>query len=168
MKLKDITEVGFYKEVGGDDIWECFENTDRDEEWRKDFPLILDSWLYQYTDENDRKIYECDGLLYKVGYDYPDLEVEKIIDVEYEITGSMGTTLTEKKPTYKERYLELKEKQEANKPTGICETCTEKANKEADKLRALVDEISSYCRDQNLKHDFTACNVLDLIDKKGL
>ena len=41
MRLDDITEIGFYKEVDGEDIWECFENTDRDEEWRKDFPLLL-------------------------------------------------------------------------------------------------------------------------------
>lgn len=144
MKLGEITEVGFYKEVDGEDIWECFENTDRDEEWRKDFPLLLDSWLYQYTDEDDRKVYECDGLLYKIGYDYPDLEVEKVTDVEYEVTGSMGTTLTEKKPTYKERYLELKKWQEANKPTGICETCTEKANKEADELQKEIKELKRY------------------------
>lgn len=168
MKLGDITEVGFYKEVDGEDIWECFENTDRDEEWRKDFPLLLDSWLYQYTDENDRKVYECDGLLYKIGYDYPDLEVEKITDIEYEIQGGMGTTLIEKKPTYKEKYLELKKYLEAQRPTGICETCIEKANKEADELRTLVNEIKFYCEGQDLKHDFTACKVLDLIDKKGL
>ena len=31
MKLGEITETGFYKEVCGEDIWECFENTDKDE-----------------------------------------------------------------------------------------------------------------------------------------
>lgn len=179
MKLGEITEVGFYKEVNGEDIWECFENTDRDEEWRKDFPLLLDSWIYDYTDADDRKVYKCDGLLYKIGYDYPGLEVEKVTGTEYEVEGSMGTTLIEKKPTYKERYLELEEKykklewqlkhekaehavtkvekenfmkknkelkkwQEANKPTGICETCTEKANKEADELQKEIKELKRY------------------------
>ena len=86
MKLGDITEVGFYKEVDGEDIWECFENTDKDEEWRKDFPLLLDSWLYQYTDENDRKIYECDGLLYKIGYDYSDTNRIRIHECGHKIT----------------------------------------------------------------------------------
>lgn len=156
MKLKDITEVGFYKEVDGEDIWECFENTDRDEEWRKDFPLLLDSWMYQYTDENDRKIYECDGLLYKIGYDYPDLEVEKVTDVEYDIEGAMGTTLIEKKPTYKERYLELKKYLETQRPTGICETCTEKGNEEADKLQKEIKELKRY------KNLFENCRKLYL------
>lgn len=147
MKLGEITEVGFYKEVDGEDIWECFENTDRDEEWRKDFPLLLDSWLYQYTDEDDRRVYECDGLLYKIGYDYPDLEVEKITDIEYEVTGSMGTTLIEKKPTYKERYLELKKWQEANK------------------YKALLKEIVKYC---NSVHDASACVIINMIEKEGI
>lgn len=226
MKLGEIAEVGFYKEVNGEDIWECFENTDSDEGFRKNFPLLLDSWLYQYTDADDRKVYECDGLLYRIGYDYPDLEVEKVTDAEYEVTGSMGTTLTEKKPTYKERYLELKKWQEANKPTGICETCTEKANKEADELqkevkelkrykflfekcrelymdmqnqahsmceeledvkdslkrttcqaecykhkeadkyKALLDKVVTYCEELALEYDFTACNVISIIEEE--
>lgn len=224
MKLGDVTEVGFYKEVNGEDIWECFENTDRDEEWRKDFPLLLDSWLYQYTDENDRKVYECDGLLYKIGYDYPDLEVEKITDIEYEVIAEFGTTLIEKKPTYKERYLELKKYLDTQRPTGICETCTERANEEADKLwkeikelkrykflfekcrefylraqdsvkellndnedlkdslkrtvcqaecfkhkeaekhKALLNEVVMYCEDQDLKNDFTAVAILEMLE----
>ena len=130
MKLGEIIEVGFYKEVNGEDIWECFDNTDTDEKFREDFPLLLDSWLYQYTDADDRKVYACDGLLYKIGYDYPELEVEKVTDVEYEVSGSMGTTLTEKKPTYKERYLELKKWQEANK--------------EADELQKEIKELKRY------------------------
>lgn len=226
MKLGEITEVGFYKEANRENIWECFENTDSDEEFRKKFPLLLDSWLYQYTDADDRKVYECDGLLYRIGYDYPDLEVEKITDVEYEVTGSMGTTLVEKKPTYKERYLELKKWQEANKSTGICETCTEKANnkvdelqkevkelkrykflfekcrelymdmqnqahsmceeledvkdslkrttcqaecykhKEADKYRASLNEVVMYCKEQDLKNDMTACNIINMIGEE--
>ena len=214
MRLGDITEVGFYKEVDGEDLWECFENTDRDEEWRKDFPLLLDSWLYQYADDDDRKVYECDGLLYKIGYDYPDLEVEKVTDVEYDMTGSMGTTLVEKKPTYKERYLELKKWQEANNEVdelqkevkelkrykflfekcrelymdmqnqahSMCEeledvkdslkrtTCQAECykHKEADKYKASLNEVVMYCKEQDLKNDMTACNIISMIEKEGI
>lgn len=141
MKLKDIREEGFYKEVDSEDLWECIENPDNNEEFRKNFPLLLDSWIYQYTDNDDRKVYEVDGLLYRIGYDYPELEVEKVIDTEYEISGTHGHTLTEKKPTYKEKYEALKEYLETQRPTGICETCTDKANKEADELQTEVKQL---------------------------
>lgn len=106
MKLGDVTEVGFYKEVCGEDIWECFENTDSDEEFRKAEPLLLSRWYYDYVDENDRKVYRCHGLLHCIGRDYPDLDVEKV-DQEYEVSGSMGHKLIEKKPTYKQRFEAL-------------------------------------------------------------
>lgn len=167
MKLGDITEVGFYREVGGEDLWECFENEDSDEDFRKEEPLLLDEWLYQYTDSDDRKVYECHGLLYHIGRDYSDLEVEKV-DQAYEISGSMGHVLTEKKPTYKEKYEDLLSKFEAwkqiSKPTGICETCTHKALKENDKLRSLIKGVLEYCEDQDFKHDFTACAVLEMLE----
>jgi hypothetical protein len=167
-------------------------------------------WMYQYTDADDRKVYECDGLLYKIGYDYPDLEVEKVTDVEYDIIGNAGTTLVEKKPTYKERYLELKKWQEADElqkeikelkryknlfencrklyldvreqAHSMCEkledledslkrtTCQAECykHKEADRYRALLNEVVMYCEDQDLKNDITACNVISMIEKEGI
>lgn len=143
MKLGDITEVGFYKEVGGEDLWESFKNTDSDEEYRKECPLLLDHWEYRDIDADDRKMYLCDGNLYRVGGDYSDLEVEKVTCQEYDMSKS-GYTLIEKKPTYKERYRQLQAYLATQRPTGTCETCTEKANKEADKLRKEVTELKRY------------------------
>lgn len=70
MKIKDIEEVGYYCQV--DDIerlviYEIIENTDQ--EWLEEdcqATLLIDTWIYDYKDENDRSIYCADGNLLSV------------------------------------------------------------------------------------------------------
>lgn len=151
MKLKEIKEAGFYKVVGDEDLWEAFENTDEDKGWVDMYPLLLDSWIYDHTDQDERKHYKVDGLLYRIGYDFPDLEVEKV-DQEYEIYGNAGTSLVEKKPTFKERYYNTKkafdEWKEVSRATGICETCTAVALSDNDDLRKEVKRLKELVNKQ--------------------
>lgn len=36
---------------------------------------------------------------------------------------------------------------------------------ECTKMKQALDEIEDYCKECNLKADFTACEILDIIDK---
>lgn len=141
MKLKDVKEVGFYKITGDDDLWEAFPNTDKDREWVEKYPLLLDYWIYSHTDTDNRKVYNVDGLLYRIGYDYPDCEVEKTKQKYERVKDGL---IREDNPTWQEKYIKLeqefKEWREANRATGICETCTAKALIENDELRANVEK----------------------------
>ena len=47
--------------------------------------------------------------------------------------------LKEKITAMEQENKELKEWKEANKPTGICETCTEKANRTLDAIRKIIN-----------------------------
>ena len=109
MKLKDIEEIGFYKELDSEDIWEAFKNTDKDEYWRKGEPILLDWWHYTGVDMDDRKTYEVDGLIYHIGSDYPEKEVEKL-DQKFIRYGSYEENLIENNPTYREKYNDLLER----------------------------------------------------------
>lgn len=151
MKLRDIKEIGFYKEVDSEDIWEAYENKDKSEYWRKGEPILLDWWKFTGVDLDDRKTYEVDGLVFHIKSDFPEKEVERI-EQKYVRFGQHGESLIEDSPTYRERYKDLLEKyfrlldlyekkcdefkeyKEVNKATGICETCTDVALQENDKL----------------------------------
>lgn len=50
-----------------------------------------------------------------------------------------NTHLQEKITALEQENKELREWKEANKPTGICETCTEKANQTLDTIRKLIN-----------------------------
>lgn len=125
MKLNEIKEVGFYREENDSDrkiIFEIYENGDR--EWLEKDPnatWLLDTWIYQYKDENDRNIYFTNGdvsAVYLAVYlDETSIDVVKIEDTNYKIFGECGHILIEDKPTYKEqlknseaRVKELEEK----------------------------------------------------------
>lgn len=41
----------------------------------------------------------------------------------------------------------------------------EELKKQLTKYKQALDEIESYCNEQNLKYDTTACAILDIIDK---
>ena len=105
MKLNEVTAVGFYKPTNDTNyevIFEVFENTN--EKWLKECPdqkLLVDEWIYDYTDDNDIKIYGCHGTIYPVQNE-DSIEVEKI-DKQYQVFGNMGASLRELKPTYKEK-----------------------------------------------------------------
>ena len=109
MKLREVTEIGFYKEVGSEDIWEAFKNEDKSEYWRNGEPILLDWWRYTGIDMDDRKTYEVDGLIYHIGTDYPEKEVEKISQ-KFVKFGQVEHSMIEDKPTYRERYNDLLER----------------------------------------------------------
>lgn len=73
----------------------------------------------------------------------------------------------------KEQELkELKEWQEANQPTGICETCTAESVKDMYKYKQALDEIENYVRDNSdfdksdkLTSNTGAYDILEIINK---
>ena len=109
MKLNQIKEIGFYKEVNDttpEYIYEVINNTN--EEWLKEEPeakLLIDEWGYEYTDNDDRRHYETFGNLIQVKY-ADDIEVEKMPE-NFLISGDFGTHLTEDKLTYKQKYNDI-------------------------------------------------------------
>lgn len=131
MKLREIKEVGFYHKVNDLErkvIYEIMENADED--WLKEDPeatLLIDTWHYEYKDENDRDRYSVDGNLLTLYLNESDIEVVKIEDTKYKVFGKMGQFLIEDKPTYKELFKhkekeceELKKEQlEIKKYLGI-------------------------------------------------
>ena len=118
--IKEITECGFY--CSEDDterlyIYEVIKNTD--EEWLKENPeatLLIDEWIYDYTDYDDRKVYATSGNLIAVCNDSSNCKVHKIEDTKYEIYGNCGQFLVEDKPTYKEQLARKEQEcEELNK-----------------------------------------------------
>lgn len=175
MKINEIKEVGFYREVNDIDrkiIYEVIENTDED--WLKEDPeatLLIDTWLYDYKDENDRVRYSVDSNLFSVYLDESDIDVVKIEDTKYKVFGVIGQFLIEDKPTYKEQLQrkeqeceELKEQLQTNQPTGICETCMANAILQNDKYRKALEEIENFTK----KHCDYWCEhhkILDIINE---
>lgn len=110
MKLNEVKEKGFYRSINDDDIefiFEVIENTD--EEWLKQCPnktLLVDEWLYDYTDNDDRRVYSCHGTLVPV-ISEDAIEVIKLKN-NYKVYGRMGSSLIEDKMTYKEKYEHIK------------------------------------------------------------
>lgn len=113
-KLRDITECGFYCQIGDKDryyIYEIIKNTDK--QWLQDVPeakFLIDEWIYDYTDYDDRKIYGTSGNLTVTCFDETNIFVYKIKDIKYKIYGNCGQYLIEDKPTYKEQ-LKRKEQE---------------------------------------------------------
>ena len=62
---------------------------------------------------------------------------------------------------YKQEIKELKEWQQANQPTGICETCTAKSVEDMYKYKQALDEVEYVCR--NLLDDDYMRNVAESI-----
>lgn len=121
MKLSEIKEIGYYCQVGDTErsnIYEVIKNTDK--EWLKEDPkatLLIDTWIYEYKDENDRSVYFADGNLLSVYLHTSIIDVVKIENINYKVFGEYGQYLIEDKPTYKEqlrtaqaRVKELEEK----------------------------------------------------------
>ncbi len=105
--LKELTETGFYCAINDNERYHIFEvlnNTD--EEYLKETPeqtLLIDEWIYDYTDYDDRKVYGTSGNLVATCNDISTCEVYKIEDTKYKIFGNVGQFLIEDKPTYKEQ-----------------------------------------------------------------
>ena len=67
---------------------------------------MVDEWGYEYTDDDDRRHYETFGRLMQV-QNADEIQVEKMTE-NFVISGLAGNHLTEDKPTYKEKYLKIK------------------------------------------------------------
>lgn len=162
MKLREIKEVGFYRKVNDIDrktIYEVIENTDED--WLKEDPeatLLIDTWLYDYTDENDRAIYFTDGNLLSVYFDESNIDVVKIEDTKYKVFGKYGLLLIEDKPTY-EKQLQRK--------TAECEELRTKLNERILDSVGLCSKITSYKLNfEGARGALQALIRKDLTDKK--
>lgn len=137
MKINEIKEVGYYCQVGDTErlgIYEVIKNTDK--EWLKNNPkdiFLIDAWVYNYKDHDDRKVYTTGGTLINPNIVNCSFEVEKINNIKYKLLENDGMFLIEDKPTYKEQ-LQRKEQAlnailelvEENKNTcqyqGICKS----------------------------------------------
>lgn len=104
--LNEITETGFYCVIDDKEkeiIFEVINNTD--DVWLKESPedkYLIDEWLYNYTDYDDRKVYGTSGNLISVRTASP-CEVYKLKS-KYKMYGQSGQYLIEDKPTYKEQF----------------------------------------------------------------
>ena len=112
MKLNEITEIGFYCSPNDEErnyIYEVINNTD--EEWLKDAPdqkFLIDEWIFDYIDNDDRYHYGTAGNLISV-LNADDIEVVKITDKKYKIQGGCGEYLIEDKLSYKEKLNKILE-----------------------------------------------------------
>ena len=158
MKLREIKEVGFYREINDLDrktIYEVIENADED--WLKEDPeatLLIDTWLYEYKDENDRDKYSIDGNLLTLYLDESNIDVVKIEDTKYKVLGEMGQFLIEDKPTYKELFKH-KEKECERLKWYLKEI-------RYDELKALDiewDEYETHCIDSEYS------NIINLVEE---
>ena len=111
MKLSEVKEPGFYcspKDTDRYNIFEVYVNTSDDKEFVKNDPLLVDDWIYDYTEENgDIKYYQTHGLVCRL-YEYENVEVIKL-DQKYKVQSDI---MCEDKPTYKEILKQLKEQME--------------------------------------------------------
>lgn len=111
MILSEVKEPGFYCSPGDTDrqvICEVYVNTSEDEEFRKNDPLLVDEWIYDYTNrDGDIKYYQTHGLVCRL-YEYENIEVIKL-DQKYKVQSDI---MWEDKPTYKEILKDLKEQME--------------------------------------------------------
>lgn len=104
MKIKDITKKGFYRaSCNPEIIYEVFKNTD--DSWLKEKPedkLIIDEWQLDYIEaETGCKIYQTTGGLFTRHFDLANIDVEPILNCDFEIFGKMGAFLRQKdKPLY--------------------------------------------------------------------
>ena len=142
MKLNEITETGFYYQPEDTDrtyIYEVLKNTD--EVWLKEEPeqkLLIDEWVFDYTDINGITYYEASGNLTSVQNASP-VEVVKITDKKYKVCGQSGQFLVEDVPNYKEKLDKIKKI--CDKASAITQFVGGVEVKEAQKLALKVLKI---------------------------
>lgn len=111
MKLSEVKEPGFYCSPGDIDkqvICEVYVNSSEDEQFRKQDPLLVDEWVYNYTKaDGNIKYYQTHGLVCRL-YEYENVEVIKLDD-KYKVEAD---EMWEDKPTYSEILKNLKEQME--------------------------------------------------------
>ena len=100
MKVKDITEPGFYLTYNLDILYEVFKNTDK--EWLREEPdskLLIDEWNRRTDNFRGSELtwYESTGSLYSLYYDYANTDVFKTCR-KYRIFGPGACYLHELPP----------------------------------------------------------------------
>lgn len=158
MKLKDVTERGFYycEKEGKELLFEIYPNEDYVENFdslsekeqeklcedkvRPYSKFLLDLWHYEYEDEQGIKHWETDGLIY-IPDEYGEIEVVKDI-VKYKLPQleiNAGCFLVEDKLTYKDKLDKIFE---------ICNKSSTKStfsngveNKDAQKLALSIMKV---------------------------
>ena len=149
--LKDITETGFYCSVDDTErlyIYEVINNVIQ--EWIKKDPkakLLIDQWIYDYTDYDDRKVYGTSGNLEPTYCNICTDKVYKIEDTKFKIFGNCGQFLVEDKPTYKEQLARKTaecEKQKEKWNIGFQKFCDK--DNELQHYKQALDEIEKICK----------------------
>lgn len=158
MKLKDVTDKGFYycEQEGRDVLFEIYSNPDFLENFdsltkeeqeklcedkiRPYSKFLLDVWHYEYEDLNGIKHWEVDGLVY-TPIEYEDIDVVKDT-VKYRILETQinaGSILVEDKLTYKERLYEIEKL--CDKASTKSTFCNGVENKDMQKLAIKILKI---------------------------
>ena len=158
MKLKDVTDEGFYycEQEGRDVLFEIYYNPDFVENFdsltkeeqerlcedkiRPYSKFLLDVWHYDYKDLNGIKHWEVDGLVY-TPIEYEDIDVVKDA-VKYRILETQinaGSILVEDKLTYKERLDEIEKL--CDKASTKSTFCNGVENKDMQKLAIKILKI---------------------------
>lgn len=182
--LNEIIETGFYCAIDDKEkeiIFEVIDNTD--DVWLKENPndkYLIDEWLYDYTDYDDRKVYAASGNLVSINNASP-CEVYRLKE-KYKLFGNLGEYLIEDKPTYKEMFLAKEQECERLKKQYNCYACgtckgredyknikrhCENAISQIHKYQQAFDSFEDICR--NLLDDEYVRNIanslLDIINK---
>lgn len=111
--------------------------------------------------------YDNEGKLYAVEYKGNPLELQDVIKRLQEENNILKQTIKNKNfVAIVEENKELKEKIKSEK--YIKENASQEATKYSMKcgeFRQALEEIRSYCDEQNLKADYTACYITNRIDE---
>ena len=158
MKLKDVTQRGFYycEKEGKDLLFEVYPNEDyvenfdslseeEQEKLCKDkvkpySKFLLDLWHFDTEDSEGIKHWDVDGLIYTLD-EYGDIEVVKD-NTKYKIPETQinsGCFLHEDKLTYKERLDKIQ--QLCNKASSKSTFCNGVENKDMQKLAIKILKI---------------------------
>lgn len=159
--LKDINETGFYCAVDDTErlyIYEVINNVS--EEWIKKDPkakLLIDQWIYDYTDYDDRKVYGTSGNLEATYCNRYTGKVYKIEDTKFKIFGNCGQFLVEDKPTYKEQLV---------RKTQECEKYEQALDEIAAHYQKVIKNITTYDDSYDASISIEALhNISDIINK---
>lgn len=121
----------------------------------EDLSFVCDGNCQIYEDfkQLTRKTQECEELKRKLS------NQEQLYQNEIEIYNNSCLQLRQEND---DLYLERLALNTAN--SGI-NALLEVKEQECDRYRKTLNEIEEYCKEQNLKYDTTACEILDIINK---
>lgn len=182
--LKDINETGFYCAVDDTErlyLYEVINNTNK--KWLKkdsQAKLLIDKWIYDYTDYDDRKVYFTSGNLEATYNNISTGKVYKIEDTKFKIYGNYRQFLVEDKLTYKEQLArktqeneELENKiKKLRKNLALEIEINDRYRKALEEIEQVINNILNSCLGRNTVGCRPAHNVcgdlikiLDIINK---